>query len=77
MTQSGWLLIQAVPGAMQSPADTTARMDASRWGRGHRHVHGIIAGVIWLAVVLYGLWLATRVVRAVERMADKFQPRGP
>jgi len=77
MTQSGWLSIQAVPGASPSPADTTTRMDASRWGRSRGHVHGIIAGVIWLAVVLYGLWLATRVVRAVERIADKFQPRGP
>jgi len=77
MTQSEWLLIQAVPGASASPADTTTRMDGSRWARGHGRVHGIIAGVIWLAVVIYALWLATRVVRAVERMADKFQPRGP
>ncbi|MBI4502167.1 MAG: hypothetical protein HY700_13525 [Gemmatimonadetes bacterium] len=28
------------------------------------------AGLIWLAVVIYGLILATRFVRAIERMAD-------
>ena len=28
------------------------------------------AGLIWLAVVIYGLILATRFVSAIERMAD-------
>src|SRR2546428_381768 len=60
-------------GEPTDPRGTGARARA----RGHGRVHGIIAGVIWLAVVIYALWLATRVVRAVERMADKFQPRGP
>jgi hypothetical protein len=40
-----------------------------RWGR-------VVGGVVWLAVVLYMLWLATRAVRALERVADKFQGRG-
>ena len=40
-----------------------------RWGR-------VVGGVVWLAVVLYILWLATRAVRALEKVADKFQGRG-
>jgi hypothetical protein len=35
----------------------------------------LVGGVIWLALVVYGLWLATRVVRALEKIADKFQSR--
>jgi hypothetical protein len=45
----------------------------------HYH-HGwprIVGGVIWLAAVIYFLWLATRVVRAVEKFVDKFQSRAP
>jgi hypothetical protein len=43
----------------------------------HRH-HGwprVVGCVVWLVVVLYGLWLATRVVRALERFVDKYQGR--
>jgi hypothetical protein len=61
----------------QNPADTTAAGSAHQevaWrsmhhGRGWR----IAGGVIWLAVVVYGLILATRFVRAIERIADKSQ----
>jgi hypothetical protein len=41
----------------------------------HRHHcwRRVVGGVIWLVVLLYVLWLATRVVRAVERFVDKYQ----
>ena len=63
----------------QNPADTAG----SRWEGTSRPMHqrhgwrGIVGGVIWLAIVVYVLWLATRVVRAVEKIADKFQGRAP
>jgi hypothetical protein len=41
----------------------------------HRGWPRIVGGVIWLAAVIYVLWLATRAVRAVEKFADKFQGR--
>ena len=57
--------------APQSPADTT-HMEANGWvGHHRRGGRGIVGGVICLAVVVYVLWLATRVVRAVEKIADK------
>jgi threonine/homoserine/homoserine lactone efflux protein len=57
-------------------ADTAARVEG---GGGWRHHHGcrIVGAVIWLAVVVYVLWLATRMVRAVERLADRSQGRAP
>src|SRR2546422_9758306 len=76
MTQSEWLLIQAVPGAMQSPADTTTRMDGSRWARGHGRVHGIIAGGIWLAGGIYALWLAARGGSGERRVGEEGRSRG-
>ena len=36
-----------------------------------------IAGLVWLSAVIYGLFLATRFVRAVERLADKLGSRAP
>lgn len=36
-----------------------------------------IVGLVWLGAVIYGLILATRLVRAVERLADKFEGRAP
>ena len=43
----------------------------------HRHHcwRRVVGGVIWLAVVVYVLWLATRIVRAVEKVADRYQGR--
>lgn len=38
------------------------------WGHGI----GILAGLIWLTAVIYLLTLATRLVHAIERIADKF-----
>jgi len=67
MTLMGW----------QNPADTTAHAEAmGRWEQHRPGVHRIASAVICLAVVIYVLWLATRVVRAVERIADRLPPRG-
>jgi hypothetical protein len=70
-------VILAVPRATtQSPADTTSTATA----RFMYHHHGwprIVGGVIWLSVVIYVLSLTTRVVRAIEKLADKFQSRAP
>jgi len=38
---------------------------------------GYLAGLIWLAAVVYVLTLATRLVRAIERIANKFETRAP
>jgi len=35
-----------------------------------------IVAIIYLAVVIYVLVLATRLVRAIERIADKLTPSG-
>lgn len=40
------------------------------WWYGHGL--GIVAGLVWLGAVIYLLTLATRLVRAIERIADKF-----
>jgi hypothetical protein len=64
--------------ALQNMSDTTASARAETSGRFMQHRHGlwgIVGGVIWLAVVVYVLWLATRVVRAIERLADRSQGR--
>lgn len=42
------------------------------WGHGL----GFLAGLIWLAVVVYGLTLGARLVRAIEKIADRLEPRG-
>ena len=65
--------------AAQNPADTTgANMEATGRFMHHRHGwRGIVGGMIWLAVVVYVLWLATRVVRAIEKLADKSHGRAP
>lgn len=62
--------------ALSSSADTTSTA-TPRFMHYHRGWPRIVGGVIWLAVVVYVLWLGTRVVRAVERLADKFQARAP
>lgn len=38
---------------------------------------GYLAGFIWLAAVVYLLTLATRLVRAIERIANKFETKAP
>ncbi len=40
------------------------------WWYGHGL--GIVAGLVWLGAVIYLLTLATRLVRAIERIAEKF-----
>jgi uncharacterized oligopeptide transporter (OPT) family protein len=40
------------------------------WWYGHGL--GIVAGLVWLGAVIYLLTLATRLVRAIEHIADKF-----
>jgi len=41
------------------------------WGHGV----GILAGLIWLAAVIYLLTLATRLVSAIERIATRFEAK--
>ena len=38
---------------------------------------GFLAGLIWLAAVVYVLTLATRLVRAIERIASKVDTKAP
>lgn len=44
------------------------------WGHGFWGV-GYLAGLIWLAAVIYLLTLATRLVRAIERIANEFESK--
>jgi hypothetical protein len=46
----------------------TRREATMYWGHGL----GVATGVIWIAVVGYLLTLAHRLVRAIERIADKW-----
>lgn len=39
------------------------------WGHGF----GLLAGLIWLAIVIYLLTLAARLVRAIEKIADRIE----
>ena len=73
-TGSGVLV---VPTTTTDTTQTAAPETRAPWV-GHRcHRWGRVAGgVIWLVVMLYVLWLATRAVRALERVADKLQGRG-
>ncbi|HVH30873.1 MAG TPA: hypothetical protein VNA31_04305 [bacterium] len=41
------------------------------WGHGL----SVAAGLVWLAAVAYVLTLATRLVRAIERIANKFESK--
>jgi Flp pilus assembly pilin Flp len=43
------------------------------WGHGL----GFLAGLIWLAIVIYLLTLAARLVRAIEKIANKVESRSP
>lgn len=79
MRQSdGWFVLAAPVRTAQYSADTMARTEMRGGAMHYRHGWwGIVHLAIWLAVLIYVLILATRVVRAVEKMADKFQSRGP
>jgi hypothetical protein len=46
-------------------------MAALYWGHGFGF--GFVAGLVWLAVMTYLLLLAARLVRAIERIATKFE----
>jgi len=41
------------------------------WGHGF----SILVGLIWLAAVIYLLTLATRLVRAIEQIANRFEAK--
>ena len=65
---------------VQAAADTAKSEHPwaqERFMHRRRGWHGIVGAVVWIAIVVYVLWLATRVVRAVEKIADKVQSRGP
>ncbi len=47
-------------------------MEPVHWGHWYG---GIVAGLVWLAAVIYLLTLATRLVRAIERIATKFETK--
>ncbi len=61
--------------ATQTLADTSSAATA-RLTHYHRGLR-IVGGVIWLGAVIYILWLATRVVRAVEKFVEKFPSGAP
>ena len=48
-------------------------MSGVYWG--HGWWFGAIAALVWLSAVVYLLTLATRLVRAIERIATKFEAR--
>jgi len=59
-----------VLGQPQEAAPAVAQAEPGRGihrGRGLR----LVGGLIWLAVVIYMLYLATRAVRALEKWSDK------
>jgi len=48
-------------------------MSGMYWGHGWGF--GAVAALVWLSAVIYLLTLATRLVRAIERIATKFEPK--
>jgi hypothetical protein len=42
---------------------------------GHAWGFGAVAALVWLLAVIYLLTLATRLVRAIERIATKFEAK--
>lgn len=73
----GSSLFLAAPGGVQNPAESTHTQWVTRPGMMYHRpgLRFMVGGIIWLALVIYGLWLATRVVRALEKIADKLQSR--
>ncbi len=77
MRPLGEQLVLAVPrSGTPSSVDTTSTATV-RYMHYHHGWPRIVGGVIWLAIMIYVLWLGTRIVRAIERLADKFQSRAP
>ncbi len=74
---SGQLILAAPRSATLSSSVDTASTATARYMHFHHGWPRIVGGVIWLAVVIYVLWLGTRVVRAIEKLADKLQGRAP
>jgi hypothetical protein len=76
MKGTGSALI-GVPTTARDTTQTAVPDGRAPWvgHRCHRWGH-VVGGVVWVAVMIYMLWLATRAVRALERVADKFQGRG-
>jgi hypothetical protein len=48
-------------------------MEPVYWGHGYGV--GVVLGLIWLAAIVYVLTLATRLVRAIERIAATFESK--
>jgi hypothetical protein len=48
-------------------------MEPVYWGHGFGF--SIVVGLVWLAAVIYVLALGTRLVRAIERIATKFESK--
>ena len=48
-------------------------MEAVYWHHGFGL--GILGGLVWLAAAIYVVTLATRLVRAIERIATKFESK--
>ena len=48
-------------------------MSGGYWGHGYEF--GLVAALVWLSAVIYLLTLATRLVRAIERIATKFEAK--
>jgi heme exporter protein D len=42
---------------------------------GHGYGFGFVAALVWLSVVIYLLTLVTRLVRAIERIATRFESK--
>jgi hypothetical protein len=48
-------------------------MSGMYWGHGWGF--GVVAALVWLSAVIYLLTLATRLVRAIERIATRFEAK--
>ena len=48
-------------------------MEPAYWGHGFGI--SLVVGLVWLSAVIYMLTLATRLVRAIERIATKFESK--
>jgi len=77
MTTNG-SLNAVMPGVIAGGLDTAGATPAPDWAMHRRHhARGVVGGLICVVVVIYVLWLGTRIVRAIEKFADKYQGRAP